>query len=133
MLKYFSATSTKTDSVARQVDFNGLWRNELNSEMELVVNAKSGSVTGVYRTGVGTPKPTEDFSLVGFASGDLLSFTVNFGKYGSLTSWSGQSALVAGKDVIKTMWLMAENVPDSDEPDKLWGAMLTGADNFRRK
>lgn len=132
MLKYFSTTSTSIDSVALSVDFNGLWRNELSSEMELVVDKASGKVSGVYRTGVGTPQPTEDFDLVGFASGDLLSFTVDFGKYGSLTSWAGQSSVIDGETVIKTMWLMAENVPDVDEPSKLWSAMLTGADSFRR-
>lgn len=132
MLKYFSPTSTSIESVVPSVNFNGLWRNELSSEMELAVDKATGNVAGVYRTGVGTPQPTEDFELVGFAAGDLLSFTVNFGKYGSLTSWSGQSTAVGGVTVIKTMWLMAENVPDADEPSKLWSAMLTGADNFRR-
>lgn len=132
MLRYFSTKSTSIESVKSSMNFDGLWRNELSSEMELKVDKASGNVTGVYRTGVGTPQPTEDFKLVGFAAGDLLSFTVNFGKYGSLTSWSGQSTFIDGATVIETMWLMAENVPDADEPSKLWSAMLTGADNFRR-
>ncbi|WP_064118310.1 avidin/streptavidin family protein [Pseudomonas fluorescens] len=132
MLRHFSTISTPVETAVPAVDFNGKWRNELHSEMELRVDAATGKVIGTYRTGVGTPNPTEDFDLVGFAAGDLLSFTVNFGKYGSLTSWSGQHTSSGVKDIIKTMWLLAENVKDADEPDKLWGAMLTGADTFHR-
>jgi hypothetical protein len=131
MLESFSMISSGVDVPPPAVDFNGKWRNELNSEMNLTVDA-DGSVTGNYRTGVGTPSPSEEFDLVGFAAGDLLSFSVNFGKYASLTSWSGQLTVVADDEVIKTLWLLARNVEDPAEPDKLWGAVLTGADNFRR-
>jgi hypothetical protein len=129
MLKYFSIIKSAMGAPAPTVDFNGKWRNELHSEMNLTVDAQ-GNVTGKYKTGVGTPAPSEEFDLVGFASGDLLSFTVNFGTYGSLTSWSGQHTNERGTDVIKTMWLLTRNVKDSDEPANLWGAVLTGYDNF---
>ena len=99
--------------------------------MELTVDA-AGTATGVYRTGVGSPNPIEEFDLVGFATGDLLSFTVNFGQYASLTSWSGQHTIEAGAERIKTMWLLARNVEDANEPKNLWGAILTGADTFHR-
>ena len=75
---------------------------------------------------------TEEFDLVGFASGDLISFTVDFGKYGSLTSWCGQHTDSGTGAIIKTMWLLAKNVPDELEPANLWGAVLTGSDNFTR-
>ena len=63
---------------APSVDFAGVWRNELGSEMEVQIN--DNTVSGIYRTNVGSPKPTEEFALVGFATGDLITFTVNFGE-----------------------------------------------------
>lgn len=131
MLESFSGIKTTKGSQAHDVNFNGKWRNELGSEMELSVDI-AGAVTGTFRTGVGSPRPEEEFDLVGFVSGDLLSFTVNFGKYSSLTSWAGQHTIVGGAERIRTSWLLAKNVEDADEPASLWGAMLTGADTFRR-
>lgn len=131
MIKYFSNIKA-TGAPAPSVDFNGKWYNELKSEMDLTVNAH-GNVSGKFRTGVGEPDPSEEFDLIGFASGDLLSFTVNFGRYGSLTSWVGQDTIEGGTEVIKTMWLMTCNIKDPDEPANLWGSVLTGYDNFQRK
>lgn len=131
MIKYFSHIKSSTEAPVPNVNFNGKWRNDLKSDMDLKVDA-SGSVRGIYRTGVGDPGPAEEFDLVGFASGDLLSFTVNFGKYGSLTSWVGQHTTEGGGERIKTLWLLARNVSDTEEPTKLWGAVMTGADTFRR-
>jgi hypothetical protein len=131
MLKYFSTIKSVAGAPAPSVDFNGKWRNELHSEMNLKVDTK-GNVSGKFKTGVGVPSPDEEFDLAGFASVDLLSFTVNFGKYGSLTSWAGQHTIEDGTEVIKTLWLLARNVKDQDESADLWGAILTGYDNFQR-
>jgi hypothetical protein len=131
MLDAFSTIETDKAGPPPTVDFNGKWRNQLQSDMELTVD-EAGYVTGIYRTGVGNPTPAEEFDLVAFASGDLLSFTVNFGKYGSLTSWVGQHTVEGGAERIKTMWLLAKNVEDANEPKSLWGAVLTGADTFHR-
>lgn len=131
MLRHFSKIKSAVDAPPPTINFNGKWRNELHSEMTLEVDAQ-GNVTGKYKTGVGTPTPSEEFDLVGFASGDLLSFIVNFGACGSLTSWSGQHTDENGAGVIKTIWLLARNVKDPDEPASLWGAVLTGYDNFQR-
>jgi hypothetical protein len=131
MLRYFSTIKAAAGAPAPSIDFNGKWRNELKSEMNLTVDAQ-GNVSGKFKTGVGEPSPTEEFDLVGFASGDLLSFTVNFGSYGSLTSWAGQHTIEDGIEVIKTLWLLARNVKDEDESANLWGAVLVGYDNFQR-
>lgn len=131
MIRHFSIIKSAGGAPAPTVNFNGKWRNELHSEMTLTVDGQ-GNVTGKYKTGVGTPAPSEEFDLVGFASGDLLSFTVNFGAYASLTSWSGQHTEQNGTEMIKTMWLLARNVNDPNEPRSLWGAVLTGHDNFQR-
>lgn len=121
-----------TNASASFANFNGRWTNELGSTMQLTV-LNVGSVTGKYKTAVGSPTANEEFELVGFASGDLLTFTVNFGRYGSLTSWAGQLTEDAnGSAIIKTMWLLTENVPDAQEPTKMWGSILAGANNFTR-
>ncbi len=131
MLRHFSTIKTDSGAATPSINFNGKWRNELNSEMNLTVDAQ-GNVTGNYKTGVGSPGPTEEFTLFGFASDDLLSFTVNFGTYGTLTSWVGQHTTESGGEVVKTAWLLVRNVKDPDEPANLWGTILTGHDNFKR-
>jgi hypothetical protein len=114
------------------VDFSGKWHNEHDSEMELQV-AADGRVTGKYQTGVGSPTPSEQFDLVGFAKGDQLSFTVDFSKYGTLTAWVGQHTInKQGAEEINTMWHLSENVPDADEKDKMWNSVTDGADFFWR-
>jgi len=114
------------------VDFDGIWRNGLGSEMDLSVD-QTGNVTGTYKTNVGAPTPTEEFPLVGFASGDLITFTVNFGQYGSLTSWAGQHTEDStGNGQIHTLWHLAKNIKDEDEPANLWAGILAGANIFTR-
>ena len=115
-----------------RIDFGGTWENELGSTMSLDVD-RDGRVTGRYWTAVGEPRRDEGFELVGFASGDLLSFTVDFGRYGSLTSWVGQHAHDGNDEVVKTTWLLARDVADPVEPERLWSATLTGNDTFRRR
>jgi hypothetical protein len=132
MIHTLSTIATPVGSPQPNVNFNGTWVNELGSIMNLSV-AHDGKTTGTYKTAVGSPGSLEEFDLVGFASGDLISFTVNFGKYDSLTSWCGQHTQDAnGGAIIKTMWILAENVPDPQEPKNLWGAVLTGSNNFTR-
>lgn len=116
-----------------KVNFSGKWHNQHNSDMTLKVSA-DGRITGKYRTGVGAPTPAEEFPLVGFVAGDLISFTVNFGKYGSLTSWAGQHTKhkATQTEEIVTQWYLAKNVPDKQEPKKLWACILSGCDTFRR-
>ncbi len=113
------------------VDFEGNWENGLGSQMELSVNGNA--VSGVYRTNVGAPTPTEEFDLVGLVTGDLITFTVNFGKYGSLTAWAGQhTEKGVGEFEIKTLWHLAKNIPDAEEPSDLWSGILAGANSFSR-
>lgn len=131
MIHSFSSIRKSVSTPLPSVDFNGDWTNELGSLMYLSVGA-NGTVAGKYSTAVGSPTANERFPLVGFASGDLLSFTVDFGKYGCLTSWVGQHTEENGRFVIKTMWVLAKNVPDADEPKNLWGTVLTGYNNFVR-
>ena len=113
------------------VDFSGRWRNQHGSEMQLRVGP-GGRLTGTYHTAVGAPSPKQEFELAGFACGDLVAFTVNFGRFGSLTAWTGQHTLAEGAERIHTLWHLAKNIPDADESGALWAGVLAGADTFER-
>ena len=116
---------------APTVDFAGKWVNDLNSEMELTV--VGNELRGTYRTNVGQPAPTEEFALIGLVTEDIISFSVNFGIYGSLTAWVGQHIEgPSGNFKIKTLWHLTKNVQDSDEPEDLWSSILAGANTFSR-
>ncbi len=123
-------TATKIDkSLLPKVDFSGVWRNQLGSEMEL--HHSGESIKGKYRTAVGKPSPHEEFELQGFGVGDLIVFVVNFGDYGSVTSWSGQHSLDSdGNHHIQTLWHLARPMSDEKEPTELWSAILAGSSLF---
>ena len=123
--------SSSGASLGGRTDLSGHWRNGLGSEMTLVV-ASDGAVSGTYRTGVGLPSPAEDFPLRGYAERDLVAFVVNFGRYGSLAGWVGQHTVAGGKERIETLWHLARDVPEADEPAGLWAGILAGANLFER-
>jgi len=114
-----------------KVDFSGHWRNQRGSSIELAVDDQ-GRVSGTFRTAVGVPSPRETFPLCGLVTGDLIGFTVSFGVHESVTAWAGQHAIVGGRERIETLWHLARNIADEDEPRALWSAILSGADTFER-
>ena len=83
-----------------------------------------------FRTAVGVPSPKESFPLCGFVEGDLIAFSVSFGLHESVTAWAGQHTIVDGRERIETLWHLARNIADEDEPRALWSAILSGADSF---
>lgn len=109
------------------VDFNGKWKNELNSTMTLTVN-QDQTVSGKYTSAVGqfANKP---MTLTGIASGDLLSFTVNFGDV-AITSWTAHGVFDQGTSKILTLWQMVMAVQDETDPEVQWKTVLAGADEF---
>jgi hypothetical protein len=113
-------------------DFDGRWYNQHGSHMDIQVDS-DGDVVGKYTTAVGAPGDEEEFSLVGFAAEDQLSFAVNFGKYASLTAWAGQASEDSDNNaVIITFWHLTKNIPDPSEPENQWATVLTGSDVFKR-
>ena len=131
--RYLSDTIGHQASTKRAPDVDGIWENRLGSQMQLSVDPGTRVVTGSYRTAVGKPGPNEEFDLRGFVSCDLLVFCVNFGKYASLTAWVGQHTKDDnGNEVIYTLWHLAKNVPDKDEPEDLWAGILAGSNEYRR-
>jgi hypothetical protein len=108
--------------------FSGSWKNQLKSVMHLQV--QGGHVVGTYITAVGDPDEKES-ELIGFVLGDLITFTVNFGK--SLAAWSGQIQTAAGQvDELVTMWHLIVDVPDEQEEKVMWKDTYAGSDRFTR-
>ncbi|MEW8288604.1 MAG: avidin/streptavidin family protein [Candidatus Thiodiazotropha endolucinida] len=125
---------TEGQKVAKPtVNFDGTWENKLGSEMTISVS--DGAVTGTYRTAVGAPGDYEEFPITGFANGDLISFVVDWGEYGSITAWVGQQTADdgGGNERIETMWHLAKNIAEKSEKSSLWGSFLTGPNVFTRK
>jgi len=115
---------------AATVDFSGNWKNQLGSTMTLIVNGQK--LSGTYQSTVSGGGGTIRGDLVGFVDGDLIAFTVNWTSPASLTSWTGQLVNENGRDVIKTLWLLVQNIPDANEPTGLWQSTFTGSDLFER-
>ncbi len=113
------------------IDFSGKWTNRLGSEMNLSAS-ETGKLQGTFQTHVGTPSPAESFDLVGFVSGDLITFTVDFRPHGSLAAWAGHYAVVSSTERIYTLWHLAENIKDEEKPTNLWAGILAGANVFER-
>jgi hypothetical protein len=97
------------------VDFSGKWYNQRGSEMDLMVDGSI--VTGTCKTKIASPNRQDSFDLTGFATGDLISFTMNFGKFGTLTSWAGQYAKEGEEpEMIHTCFVAAIDVAETREP-----------------
>ena len=109
---------------------SGRWYNQHGSELDLSVEA-DGLLHGKFRSGVGFPQPDEDFDVVGFAAGELVSFVVNFCRYDSITSWTGHFGEREGVQTVYALWHMTVGLPPGHE-QQLWQGIWSGADTFLR-
>jgi hypothetical protein len=107
----------------------GTWHNENGSELRLEVGP-AGRLSGRFVPGVGFGAG-EPFEVTGFATGHLVTFSVCFGKYDSLTSWVGHLIDDAGAPALKTLWQMSVEVPHADRKEQRWKGIWSGADEFR--
>jgi Avidin family len=124
-----TASSTAA-AIESPPDFSGLWKNQIGSSMDLKVNGPN--VAGEYTSASSSSGGEIKGTLKGYISGDLISFLVLWNKSGSMTAWVGQMVDDQTKPKIKTLWHLVTNIPDSDEPTKLWLSVFTGADEFHR-
>ena len=112
-------------------DFNGVWNNDMGSQVTFIV--RDGEVRGTYNTNVGEPDKSQGFPLIGLVEGDQITFTVNFKGFGSMTAWTGQLTQNAdGETYIRTLWHLTKDIEDALEKDEIWGSVRTGASNFTR-
>jgi hypothetical protein len=114
-------------------DLGGVWHNDLNSTLDIRrIDATSGQILGLY-----TLESGQTFQLVGWAN-DLppakdhviaIAFSVRFGAYGSITSWTGY--LLKDKKTslfkIHTIWNLV--MPNSDST---FDHIVTNSDVFTR-
>jgi len=110
--------------------WTGTWHNQHGSEIHIDVGS-DGRVVGTMSTGDGVAR-AQTFPLVGFARGDLIAFSVDFGRFGSVTSWVGHFVHEEPANVrIETLWHMATLVPHPQRSDERWKSVWTGADEFK--
>ena len=76
--------------------------------------------------------PDSPFHITGFAEGDAVAFTVDFGRRGSVASWSGHHLNDGDGERLVTLWHLARPVHDPHSESALSGAMMSGADEFIR-
>ena len=114
-------------------NFSGIWRNQLGSEMNLIISGND--VSGKYTTTVSATATGGKLTgtISGTINGDIIAFIVNWSPIGSITTWVGQMRDDdTGNPRIDTLWHLAREVPDDEEPTGLWASILAGADTFTR-
>ena len=107
----------------------GKWKNQIGSEMDLKV--AGSDVTGSYTSADSSGGKPITGDLKGNVYGDLISFLVLW-PGGSMTAWTGQLVDDENAPRIKTLWHLVTDVPDPDEPKRLWTSTFAGADEFIR-
>ena len=109
----------------------GRWRSRLGSTMELTVD-DAHQIHGTFHTAVGSLDPTRPFPLVGFAEGDAISFSVDFGRHGSVAAWAGFHVADGDGERLITHWHLTQPVRHPHSEADVWGALLAGSDEFTR-
>ncbi len=116
-----AATLTVQATQAAQADeSDSLWyQNAAGSRMELIFS-DTGGLSGTYVSALGCAKDTPA-PLIGWSNGKAITFTVNFGDCGSITSWAGH---VNDDGTIDTIWTLSRG--ETSE----WNTLLTGSAHF---
>lgn len=112
----------------------GQWHNQLGSTLIVKsLDAATGRIEGAYRSPSGTGG--EENPLIGWVntapSGQapsnlpVISFSVRWTKYGSITAWNGTCEAKAGVPTITTLWHLARS-----DSNFIWDHVLAGSDVF---
>ena len=116
------------------MNINGIWFNELGSQMDLHVSGKN--ITGTYHTKVGDASGIYDLSGkidvdndASTAIGWIVLWNNQFGSSDSVTAWSGQIQAIDGIERIVTTWLLTSETDVNDT----WHSTLIGKDTFTRE
>ncbi len=111
-------------------NFTGIWRNEQNSEMTIHTDEKgnlSGSYASAAESGV-----RSTHALTGFVNGDLIGFTVDFGRGHMVCCWTGHAVSEFGSESIVTQWNLVKRLDGEDFALETWGATHCGSNIFKR-
>jgi hypothetical protein len=109
----------------------GRWRSRLGSTMELTVD-EDHRVHGNFHTAVGVLDPNRPYPVVGFAEDDALSFSVDFGRHGSVAAWAGFHIEDESSERLVMLWHLTQPVRHPHNDADVWGALLAGSDEFTR-
>jgi hypothetical protein len=108
----------------------GRWRNRRGSVVELIVH-DDHHLHGTFSPEI-LDDPGRPFHVSGYAEGDALAFTVDFGRKGSVASWSGHHLSDDDGERLITLWHVARPVAHPHSESELSAAILSGADEFTR-
>lgn len=128
-VKFATSSPNNVGPAAGPATWLGHWRNRMGSTMDLAV--VWADVTGSYTSATSGAGGPITGVLRGFVAGDLISSLVLW-PGGSMTAWTGQLIDDALAPRIKTLWHLVSDVPDGDEPTKLWMSTFAGSDEFMR-
>jgi len=128
--EYALGTAELSPAIAASPDFSGRWRNQMGSFMDLVV--ADDIVSGTYNSANSAGGPPVTGAIKGSVIDDLITFSVTWQRSGSITAWTGQLVQDGAAPKIRTLWHLVTNIPDGDEPTKLWMSTYAGADEFLR-
>lgn len=114
----------------------GEWKNELGSTLKISSVGADGKLSGTYTSPSGTSGSSAP--MIGWTNSALparndnnikvVSFSVNWGSYGSVTSWSGACSLKGGTPTISTIWNLVRSNSSYE-----WDHILTNTDTFTPK
>ncbi|XP_025942965.1 avidin-like [Apteryx rowi] len=122
---------------ARKCELQGLWRNQLGSNMTLSALDATGGFTGSYHTAVAATNkqilvsPLKGVQQHPSAKGQVtFGFTVQWQFADSITVFVGQCFVDhRGKETLETTWLLREEVPSRKDS---WKATRIGTNVFTR-
>ncbi|CAM3956585.1 avidin/streptavidin family protein [Paracidovorax anthurii] len=121
------ATPTCTNPV-------GEWKNQLGSTLNITAVQTTGQLSGTYASPSGTTGSA--YTLIGWvnhpapaspAASNLpaFAFSVQWGAYGSITSWTGTCDTPGGVPTITTIWNLVRASSQFS-----WDHVLTNSDVF---
>ncbi|NXL91874.1 AVID protein, partial [Alectura lathami] len=125
-------------AATRKCDLQGLWRNELGSNMTLSALDAAGTFSGSYHTAVAVTNkeivvsPLQGAQQHPGAKGQqpTFGFTVQWQFADSTTVFVGQCFVDRrGKETLETAWLLREGVPSRRDT---WKATRVGTSIFTR-
>lgn len=135
-------SSPQSSAVCTPENLVGVWKNDIDSVMrikkiEALKNTPDGLIfSGSYVSPSGTDSQqnqmfgTANYSKPKADKKDnalVLTFNVNWGKFGSVTAWTGTCRIKDGKPFINTVWNLAR--PNTDYH---WDHVFTGYNYFKK-
>lgn len=117
----------------------GVWKNQLGSTLTIsTLDASTGKLSGTYISPSGTAGSSveltgwiNNFAPITGNTVTAIAFSVQWGKYGSITSWTGTCENNASSDekikipTIKTIWNLVRSSSQYS-----WDHILTNSDVF---